>query len=394
MHLGGMILKRGVFSEEFSDVFDDVLGELFDGQFPSSSGQAPDPQGIVDALDIPDAPDGVPVWQLVDEFELVLPSEASPTAFDHAPVAETSAALSATVADFGPLFMGKPGGGDEPGGGPGGPGGGGGGKKGPSPYTSGDVDSGDVDNFNITMEFSGNYSSAAATNLVGYLQSAAEFLSNIITTGFTDDPAMFRSSNTRKTIEVDDLFVEIKLGNFGIDAIAAATEIYAGNDWNNNGSVDTPAGVTITFNTALLDFLDSAGTLDDVVLHEMIHALGFGLWEVMDNDRTEVVEGILTYTGASAYGTIVEEEGGDGSVGSHWAELVYDGELMTSVVEDTDTMFLADYTIASLQDLAVVDVDASNGPGYTLASDWEAQIDVLNDAATGIDLDAWATSIA
>lgn len=402
-------MSRGVFSADFASKFEDVLNIHFE-DFPSRSGEMPDPKGVVEAQDTPDSvppdleipPTNASMQELpvdVFEFDFSLPETVSPKAVEHMPSAPAGfPTFSAGVTDYGPLWApggpGGGGGGGKPSDGGGGGGGGGGKKGGVTPYTSGDADTNTVDHFNIQLAFTGDYSSAAATALVGYLKASADFLSNIITTGFTDDPAMFKEGNQRKTFLVDDLYIEVKLGNLG-PLIGAETGIYAGNDWNGNGTVETFYGATMTFNSLFLDDLESNGTLDDVVLHEMLHALGFGLWDVADNDLsdgTATTPGTV-YTGAGADGWFLEDIGGSGSVGSHWKEATYDKELMTSVIEDSDTMYLSYQSIATLKDLKVIDVNTDNGTGYTLASDWQAQIDVLNASGGpdgGIDLDAWA----
>ena len=391
-------MNRGIFSNDFLDAFDLALVDLIEDGFPSRTGEAPDPRNTIE---VPDIPQSRPIDLPVDEFDFDLPVQAASAPLENVPSAQSYAPLPAVIGDFGPLLMGPPGGGGPGGGGGGGNGGGGGGKPGGGgnnnvlhdEWISGDL-SGTSDPMNIEVELYGGadfWDSDLGLALEGYLQAASEFISGIITHGFADDPLMFHSYDTGTAIMVDDLLVEVYVEGFkgrNSNTIAAETEIFAANEFNGSGLPETPAGATITFNLNMMSDLESLGVLDDTVLHEMLHTLGFGLWETADNDLTSPSGSQIVYTGAGAAGNIVENEGLVGSVGGHWAEAVNDKELMTSIVETTDDMFLANYSIATLADLAVVNHDGSTG--YQLAADWQAQIDDLNNAAeVGIDLDAW-----
>lgn len=395
-------MARGIFSDSFPDVFDDTLADLFDFGFPPASDGAPPANAKARLPDAPDLPDGLPDGVPGDDFDFGLPVHAAQAAHDHAPTSDDGGSLSAAPTDFGPLFVGPPGG-DGPGGGGGGGGGGkpggGGSKGGPTlhdEYTSGSA-TGSVDVMNIEVELYGDtafWDGTLGLALERYLNTAADFFSSIITTGFQNDALMFHSWDQDTAITVDDLLIEVYVQEFkgrNSNLIAAETEIFAGNDFNDNDVVETFTGATITFNLNLMQTLEDWGSLDDTVLHEMIHTLGFGFWEVAENDLTTIdtTTGDIVYTGAGALNNIVEDEGIVGSVGGHWAEAEYDNELMTSIVEDTDTMFLADYTIASLADLSVV--SANGESGYQLADNWGAQVAALNGTSTdgGIDLDAW-----
>lgn len=394
-------MSRGIFSDDFSDVFEFVLNDQFGSVFPSNSGYAPDPQG---RASMPTILDIAPVDFVAEAFDLDLPATASEMAMDRAPKAGENSTLSATVADYGPLLA--PGGSGGGGGKPDNGGGGGGGGK-PGGNDSGGSSIHDewvsgaaatsTDPMNIEVELYGDASfwdGALGTSLEGYLRAASEFISSIISQGFTDDPAMFHSYDTGTAIYVDDLLIEVYVEPFkgrNSSTIAAETGIFGANENNGGGLPETPAGATITFNANMLAGLDDLGVLDDTVLHEMLHALGFGLWETADNDLTSTSDGAITYTGDGATGNAVENEGLIGSVGGHWAEATYDKELMTSIVEITDDMYLEEYSILSLQDLAVV--SESGATGYVLADGWELELANLNGTSEsgGIDLDAWMT---
>ena len=389
-------MSRGVFSADFASVFEDVLNIHFE-DFPSGSGQIPDPKRVVEVQDTPELPK---LEFLVDEFELELPDAASPNALLRMSIdAEPfKTELGAVSVDYGPLYAPGGSGGGKPGGGDGGDTGGGGkpdkggaGGGGNTPavsYTSG---SDDKSGLNIELQFYGDWTSAAAVDLIGYMQAAAEFLSDIIASDMPDDVAMFNSFDLGTQITVDDLLIEVYLGNLK-GGVVAQTDIYAANDWDLNGTAETFTGAKITFNKRSIDSVDGLGVLDDTALHEILHALGFGYWSVAENSLTKTEGGQILYTGAGATDWIVENEGLVGSVGGHWAEAIYGNELMTSELELADVMFLDYSSVATLQDLAV---RTAEGGGYMLAADWQAQVDALNGTAgneIGIDLDAWAAS--
>ncbi len=331
-----------------------------------------------------------------------------PSAFEN----QTSVGSDATFVDYQEFNMGNPfggggsggGGGGRPGGGGGDDGGGdggGGGSTVEATYTSGTLDTGfddtinvdtnrgTSDPFNFQIEFVGNgsdWNTSIATTIQGYVEAAAEFLSSVIAYGFTDDDNGLKSDGTEFVL--DDLYVEVKLETGALGGEVASANIYAANDWDGNGTAETPAGATLTIDLADAASLDALGVLDDTILHEMIHALGFGtLWDVAGNDLTTKSKGNLVYTGTEAttlYGDNIPAEGGGGrgTYGGHWDEAALDAELMTGIVEQTDTMYLADFSLASLEDLGI----------YELAVGWEGELDALNGSnatGDGIDLMAW-----
>jgi Leishmanolysin len=107
--------------------------------------------------------------------------------------------------------------------------------------------------------------------------------------------------------------------------------------------------------------LETQGLLDDLLLHEMAHVLGFGtLWE-----DVHLVAGVGTsdpiFSGstaisafrlldASALAVPVENTGTNGTRDSHWRESIMGNELMTGYLT-TSANPLSAITIASMQDL-------------------------------------------
>jgi hypothetical protein len=91
------------------------------------------------------------------------------------------------------------------------------------------------------------------------------------------------------------------------------------------------------------------GLWNDIVLHEMVHSLGFGtIWSYLG-----LVSG-STFTGThavAAYGkpVPVEQDGGGGTAGSHWDEGIFTNEIMTGYIDPSN--HISDVTWASLADL-------------------------------------------
>jgi hypothetical protein len=128
-----------------------------------------------------------------------------------------------------------------------------------------------------------------------------------------------------------------------------------------------PAVGEMQFDSADLGSLTQGGSLQEVITHEMLHVLGFGvLWE----DRG-LVSGAGTsdprYTGAQGRqgcvdvgGTVscalsvpLENTGGAGTVESHWREATFNTELMTGFIDQSPNA-LSKMTIGSLADLGYV----------------------------------------
>jgi hypothetical protein len=133
----------------------------------------------------------------------------------------------------------------------------------------------------------------------------------------------------------------------------------------------------MSFDTADLARMDSAGTLNDVITHEMGHVLGIGtLWEYKDLLQRPGSSN-PTFSGAGAieeYRTLrgggrrrrvpVENTGGPGTRDGHWRETVFRNELMSGFISAPGNP-LSRMTAASLGDLGYqVDLDAAEP--YTL----------------------------
>jgi hypothetical protein len=146
----------------------------------------------------------------------------------------------------------------------------------------------------------------------------------------------------------------------------------------------TVVGV-MRFDNADLDNLEANGLLEDVVLHELGHILGFGtLWNdfgllqnpsLPSNDGADThfsgplaiaafdVVGGTNFTGGSKV-PVENRQGGPGSQDSHWRESVFDSELLTGFL-DAGANPLSAVTAESMADMTYV-VNAAAADAYVL----------------------------
>lgn len=173
---------------------------------------------------------------------------------------------------------------------------------------------------------------------------------------------------------IDDLVIFVRLAP--IDGVGAVLGT-AGPCFVRSGSRLTLVGV-MTFDSADLDAMDSAGQLDDVILHEMGHVMGIGtLWEDF-NLLADTATSNPYYTGANgraqfqniggaAYTSTpvpVENTGGAGTRLGHWREASLGRELMTGWISAPgQSNPLSLLTIGSLADLGY-QVTYANADAY------------------------------
>ncbi len=139
------------------------------------------------------------------------------------------------------------------------------------------------------------------------------------------------------------------------------------------------------FDSADLQALESGGTMEQVMVHEMGHVLGFGavLWSLFTPSL--IADASLSggadphFTGPQALGDFdavggtnytgnkvpLAEVGGPGSQDSHWRESVFDNELMTPIIATSGSNPLSRVTVGALGDMGYV-VDKSGVDPYTL----------------------------
>ena len=128
----------------------------------------------------------------------------------------------------------------------------------------------------------------------------------------------------------------------------------------------------MSFDTADLAQMNAAGTLNDVITHEMGHVLGIGtLWEQKGllgqagtsnptfSGRGAMEEYRVLRGGGQRRRVPVENTGGPGTRDGHWRESVFRNELMSGFISQPGNP-LSRVTVASLGDLGYeVDLDAA-----------------------------------
>lgn len=172
------------------------------------------------------------------------------------------------------------------------------------------------------------------------------------------------------------------------------------------------------FDTDDLDYLNTRGLLDELIVHEMGHVLGFGtLWSYsaidLLRDPSDPADGGTpgadtyfegtqarwsfdriggaTYTGAKVPVENDNASYGSGSLDSHWREAVFDTELMTPTLNGGPGIdnLLSQVTAASMGDLgytvnyAAAQSYALPGPAAVAAAESGPGIDLGNDIARG-----------
>ncbi|HEX6135184.1 MAG TPA: leishmanolysin-related zinc metalloendopeptidase [Longimicrobiales bacterium] len=172
---------------------------------------------------------------------------------------------------------------------------------------------------------------------------------------------------------VDDILIYVEFSD--IDG-AGKVLGQAGPCFIRNGT-SLPVVGELRLDRADLDQMERAGTLDDVVTHEMGHILGFGtLWPHLEliagaggpDPYFTGAEALAAYRalGGSGAGAPVENTGGDGTREGHWRESVFGSELMTGYIRGLPNPLSA-LTIASLRDLGY-DASAAAAGTYTLGA--------------------------
>jgi hypothetical protein len=125
----------------------------------------------------------------------------------------------------------------------------------------------------------------------------------------------------------------------------------------------TAIGV-MEFDAADINSLAGTGSLVDVITHEMLHVVGFGVYwtnkGLLRNYNTPTVEytGVGGIQGCREVGGVnscasavpVENTGGGGTFNSHWRESVFGSELMTGYI-NSGHMPLSVMTVRSIEDL-------------------------------------------
>lgn len=249
------------------------------------------------------------------------------------------------------------------GGKPGGGGGSGGGNTVTDSYLSGDAGE-----YNIQIDFLGNlWTDALKQDFI----SAVDYLSNMITGDLPDIYSQELFGGW-----VDDIVITANLINIDGtgNVLGRAGPTYIRTD----GSL--PVAGMMEFDVADAANFDDLGLWDDIVLHEMLHTLGFGtLWDQLGLVDTYIdTKGTkrpsddtvdYRFTGETAnaladknlytndqLGIPVETDGGSGTAGGHWDESTFDNELMTGWINGDN--YIAPMTIGTLQDMGYTTIYA------------------------------------
>lgn len=229
-------------------------------------------------------------------------------------------------------------------------------------YTSGAAGA-----YNVTINFTGSWTAAQQDVFV----AAANRISAVIV---GDVP------NVRVgTVAVDDIVITASLraidGVGGILGQAGPTALRAG--------TRLPAMATMQFDSADAASYLSQGLFDEIVTHEMLHAVGVGtIWAAKAllsgggfigrnavAEYNKLVDSYAAGHGGStrlANGTQltkgavpIETQGGAGTARAHWSEAVFDSEMMTGWLDTAPKGGmvadpLSTITTASLKDLGYV----------------------------------------
>ena len=179
---------------------------------------------------------------------------------------------------------------------------------------------------------------------------------------------------------VDDLliYVEIKEidGRSGVFGGAGPCQIREGNS--------LPAVGVMFFDIADLDSMEANDQLEETIVHEMAHVIGFGtLWSHLNllQDSARADRNANThFTGAAAKAAFdeirgnnytdsdlvpVQHQGGVGVWNGHWRELVFRSELMTPF-PDRGPNPMSVVSLASFVDIGYPEVDYSVADEYVL----------------------------
>ncbi|HTS87071.1 MAG TPA: leishmanolysin-related zinc metalloendopeptidase [Gemmatimonadales bacterium] len=274
--------------------------------------------------------------------------------------------------------------------------------------------------FNITLQYvrpaAAVYQSAFNAAVTRWETAIAAHTGDVNVGTLTVDTACGVPPNTVVTGTIHDLLIVVDLDS--IDGpgkiLGSASPCYL----RNGGRNLTLLGV-MTFDTADLAGLNSGGFLNDVILHEMNHVLGFGtLWEggppVQNSFVINTPAGTgstLGFDGPKADSVYVADNGGPrdtvpvedtslaGTGRSHWKESIFQSELMTGFLTGhfhplslTSIESLADlgYTVNpaaadafNLSTQPTLRLGEAPGPGVDLSNDVRRSPRFYVDEATG-----------
>jgi Ca2+-binding RTX toxin-like protein len=202
--------------------------------------------------------------------------------------------------------------------------------------------------FNIDVRFTGLFTPSQQAAF----QTAAERWEDIIV---GDVPDVFVPGIG----QVDDIVIEFRSTAIdGPGGILGQTAVVSQRVITN-----LPSAAYIELDSADVAALESTGQLNDTVLHEIAHALGFGtIWDDLGlvsgvggaNPQFLGQMSIQEYNlrfGTSSTGVPVENTGGVGTADTHWRESVLTTELMTGFLDAGVANPITRLTVAQFADL-------------------------------------------
>ena len=214
-------------------------------------------------------------------------------------------------------------------------GGGGGGGSGSSTYISGDPSIPNSSEYNIQINFVGSWSSDLRQAFISAANAISDFILGDVPSTGARRSAIDDLSITASLVSIDG--AGGILGQAGPDAVRAGSYL--------------PYKGTMQFDVADANVYQAAGLFDDIVLHEMLHTVGFGtIWSSKGLISGGGFNGPLAnavYPGSALIP--LETDFGAGTAYSHWDEDAFGSELMTGFIDGNND--LSYMTIASLGDL-------------------------------------------
>ncbi len=198
---------------------------------------------------------------------------------------------------------------------------------------------------------------------------------------------------------IDDLVINVTIASIdGPGGVLGSTSI----DIARTGTF-LPALATITIDSADLSSLSVNGFLTDVALHEIGHALGFGM--VWADQRLIAGAGTTNprFTGRQATAEYnrafrnsepnvpVENVGGASSADAHWRDSLFGNELMSSVINSNGNP-LSRVTVAALADMGY-QVDLNFADPYTPpTTPSTGSTSATNNVGTAVTQGHWSLS--
>lgn len=224
--------------------------------------------------------------------------------------------------------------------------------------------------FNMEVRYYGATQPTAA--LVTAINNAISRIQQVITTDIPDQPVInanlggcFPGLAPLNEV-VDDIIVFARIapldGSGG--TLAAAGPCMPG----RAAAPNFPFVAGLDVDQADLASMTANGTLQSVITHELLHAVGMGtLWKPFSNWNFNFIQGsgtasprftgplartaYLAAGGTAASGVPVENVGGPGTVESHWRQTSFGNEMMVGVIVPNVFRPLSAVTIQSLADM-------------------------------------------